>query len=233
MYWRPNIESEYKYILSYFDKLGIKDIGLAVQDTPAMRSAYQFVTAEIARRGLRLSGVAKLTGNQAERDSQIQKLSASGAKLVITVADTIGAAQFLRSFRKTSPAVFVAGTSLTNLTTLREIAGARATEYTVFSQVVPNPESSASPLQVEHSDMMKKFRDEPSSSITLEGFAVAKTLVKAIVQEAAGKGGLQAMVSNRTAIDLGGMTIISADQGNNMSRYVDIALFKRDGGLMY
>jgi branched-chain amino acid transport system substrate-binding protein len=233
LYWRPNMESEYKYILAYFDKLGIRDIGVAVQDNTANRAAFAFVTAEAKRRGLRLAGVAQIGGKPAELETEAQKLGASGAKLVVTVADTIGSAQFLRAFRKYSPATFVAGTSLTNLTTLREIAGARATEYTVFSQVVPNPESSATPLQIEHKDMMKKFRDEPSSNLTLEGFAVAKTLVKAIAQEAAGKGGLQAMAAGHTPIDLGGMTILSAEPGNNMSRYVDIALFKRDGGLMY
>ncbi len=230
LFWRPSVESEYKYILAYFDKLGIKDIGVAVQENNQTRSAFQFVTAEIKRRGLRLTGVAKISANATELDAEVQRLNNGGAKLVITVADTIGSAQFLRAFRKYSPATFVAGTSLTNLATLRELAGVRATEFTVFSQVVPNPEGSNMPLQSEHSAMMKKFRDEPSSSMTLEGFAVAKTLVKAITQD---KGGLQSMLTTKTSIELGGMTIVSPDDGNNMSRYVDIALFKRGGGLMF
>lgn len=233
LYWRPSMESEFKYILSYFDKLGIKDIGVAVLENNQTRSAYQFVTAEIKRRGLRLAGTAKISGSPVELEAQVQTLSNSGAKLVITVADTIGSAQFLRTFRKYSPAVFVAGTSLTNLGTLRELAGARATEFTVFSQVVPNPESSASPLQNEHNNMMKKFRDEPSSAMTFEGFAVAKTLARAIAQDETGKAGLQGMVASKARIDLGGMNIVPGDANNNLSSFVDIALFKRGGGLLY
>jgi branched-chain amino acid transport system substrate-binding protein len=158
---------------------------------------------------------------------EAQRLSKSGAKLVISIGDTIASAQFLRAFRTYDPATFVAGTSLINLTTLSQIAGARATEFTVFSQVVPNPSSSLTPLQNEHIEMFKRFRDEPVSSVTLEGFAVAKTLVRMMKLDPA------AMAATRAPIDLGGMTVVSAQGGQNLSRYVDIALFKRGGGLMF
>ena len=174
-----------------------------------------------------LTGTARI-GAGTVADAEAQRLA--GAKLVIAIADTVGSAQFLKAFRKRDPSTFVAGTSLINLETLSEIAGAKATEWTVFSQVVPNPGSAVSPLQSEHIDMMKKFRDEPVSSVTLEGFAVAKTLVKII---GTGQGSLQAMASGKTSIDLGGMVIASPDSGQNMSRYVDIALFRRGGGLMF
>jgi branched-chain amino acid transport system substrate-binding protein len=41
------------------------------------------------------------------------------------------------------------------------------------------------------------------------------------------------MAASRTPIDLGGMIVVSAQGGKNLSRYVDIALFKRGGGLMF
>jgi hypothetical protein len=154
-------------------------------------------------------------------------LSKSGAKLVISIGDTVDSAQFLRAFRTYDAATFVAGTSLVNLTTLSEIAGARATEFTVFSQVVPNPASTVSALQAEHVEMMKRFRDEPVSSVTLEGFAVAKTLVKMM------KVDTGAFAASRAPIDLGGMTVVSDPGNHSLSRYVDIALFKRGGGLMF
>ncbi|MES2324685.1 MAG: ABC transporter substrate-binding protein [Pseudomonadota bacterium] len=227
LFWRPSIEREFLFILSYFDKLGIKQVGIALQDTPQHARAYQFLTAEIKKRGMTLTGTAKI-GSGTVLDAEAQRLA--GAKLVIAIADTVGSAQFLKVFRKRDPSTFVAGTSLINLETLGEIAGTKATEWTVFSQVVPNPGSAVSQLQSEHIDMMKKFRDEPVSSVTLEGFAVAKTLVKIIGN---GPGSLQAMASGKTSIDLGGMMIVSPDSGQNMSRYVDIALFRRGGGLMF
>jgi branched-chain amino acid transport system substrate-binding protein len=231
LFWRPGIESEYRFLLDYFDKLGIKQVGLAYQESPQTRAAYQFVVAEIKRRGMTLTGTARIGAGQ-DLAAESRRLGTSGARLVLAVADTIGTAQFLRAFRKVDPATFVAGTSLTNLATLAEIAGGSATEFTVFSQVVPNPASNASALQTEHAAMMKKFRDEPVSSVTLEGFAVAKTLVRAMQLDAASSGSLQALAAPGARIDLGGLTVQAADQANNMSRFVEIALFRR-GGLLF
>lgn len=230
IFWRPSMEHECQFILGYFDKLGLKKVGIVLQDTPQNQKTYKMVADELRKRGMTLSGTVRVSPNM---DADARQLSASGAKVVLMIADTIGASQFLKAFRKHDASTFVAGTSLINLATLSEIAGARATEWTVFSQVVPNPGSTASVLQSEHIDMMKKFRDEPVSSITLEGFAVAKTLVKVIQMEAAGKGGLQTIAASRTPIDIGGMTIQSSDRKSTMSEFVDIALFKRDGRLMY
>lgn len=233
LYWRPSIESEFLFLLNYFEKLGIKQVGIAFQETTQNTKSFQFVSSEMRKRRMTLAGVARIAGGPGGVQGEAQRLSAAGAKLVITIADTFASAQFLTAFRKYDPATFVAGTSLTNLTTLSEIAGARATEFTVFSQVVPNPGSAVSALQSEHIDMMKRFRDEPVSSVTLEGFAVAKTLVKMMRLEAAGKGRQQDLAATLSPLDLGGMTVGAPDGNNNMSRYVDIALFKRGGGLMF
>ena len=227
VFWRPSIDSELLFLLSYFEKLGFKDVGVALQASPQNNRAFQFLSAEMKKRRMAISGVAKMSSNGANMQQEAQRLSKSGAKLVISIGDTISSAQFLRAFRTYDPSTFVAGTSLINLTTLSEIAGSRATEFTVFSQVVPNPATKVSALQAEHIDMMKRFRDEPVSSVTLEGFAVAKTLVRMMKLDPA------AMASSRTPIDLGGMSVVSAQGSHNLSRYVDIALFKRGGGLMF
>lgn len=226
LFWRPGIQSELMFLLSYFQNLGIKNIGIALQESVQNDIAYRFLTAEISKRNLNLAGVVRLTNNPTAVRADAQRLAAKRSMLVITIADTFASAQFLRAFRAHDAATFVAGTSLTNLTTLNEVAGARATEWTVFSQVVPRPESGATVLQSEHIELMKKFRDEPVSPLTLEGFAVAKTLVKAMRLDASGDTGVQKMAATRTTIDLGGMLMKSADAPNNLSRFVDIAMFK-------
>lgn len=222
-FWRPSVEREFEFILAYFQNLGVKQVGIALQQNAQNARAHQFVLAELKKRGMTLAGTATIAATPAANEQEAQRLSAAGAKMVITIADTIASAQFLKAFRKHDPSTFVAGTSLINLETLAQIAGAKATEFTVFSQVVPNPESSASVLQSEHTKMMKKFRDEPASALTLEGFAVAKTLVRT----------MQTPAGAKSPIDLGGMTIVAGDRDHNMSQFVDIALFKRGGGLMY
>lgn len=233
LFWRPSAEREFQFILSYFEKLGVRRVGIALQETAQNRKTYQLVLEDMRRRGMTLAGTAPMSGSLEAVDGGAAQLSAAGAKLVLMIGDTIGAAQFLKAYRKRDGATFVAGTSLINLATLSEIAGAKATEWTVFSQVVPNPASGASALQSEHLAMMKKFRDEPVSSVTLEGFAVAKTLAKLIALDADGRAGLQALAASKPGMDLGGMTLFGSDKKAALSEFVDIALFKRDGGLMY
>ncbi|MES2316485.1 MAG: ABC transporter substrate-binding protein [Pseudomonadota bacterium] len=230
LYWRPSLESEFLFLLAYFEGLGIKEVGIALQETPQNNKLFQFLSADMRKRRMTLAGVAKITADGAALDAGAQRLGTAGAKLIITIGDTIASAQFLKAYRRHDPATFVAGTSLINLATLSEIAGARGTEFTVFSQVVPDPARAVSPLQSEHIAMMKRFRDEPVSSVTLEGFAVAKTLVGMM---RAGGSGEQGLAAHAKAVDLGGMTVRAPDGANNMSRYVDIALFKRGGGLMF
>ncbi len=129
--------------------------------------------------------------------------------------------------------MFVAGTSLINLSTLREVAGAKAVEWTVFSQVVPNPNSATSLIQVEHLNMMRKYRDEAVSSLTLEGFAAAKTLTKAIQQAKHSRSALQELIAQDRDIDLGGLSVGVRPHSDHLSSYLDIALFNKGSGLMF
>lgn len=219
--WRPGNLQEIRYLLGYFEKLGIKRVGIAYQEASLHRNALTALTDELKQRGMTISGVARIDTNHAQLLQETQKLAASKPGFVVTIADTISSAFFLKAFRESDPKTFVAGTSLINLSTLREIAGIKAVEWTVFSQVVPNPAGARTPLQIEHATMMKKFRDEAVSSLTLEGFLVGKTLSKTLRAGAA-----------RT-VDLGGLIITAMPVNASQSDYLDIALFKKGTGLVF
>ncbi|GGD01941.1 ABC transporter substrate-binding protein [Undibacterium terreum] len=233
LFWRPSQEQEIQYIFSYFGKLGIKKVGIAYQENSLNQETYQYVVAELGRRNLTLSGTAKILGLPADTEKEAKKLAAAAPDIVIAVADTISTGLFLKEFRKHAARTFVAGTSLINLTTLAEMTNPKMLEWTVFAQVVPNPSAGVSVIQNDHMRMMKKYRDESISSLTLEGFAVGKTLVKAIQMGGAGKPGAQNFFAQKGQIDLGGLTINPADPDLHLSGYVDIALFRKGGGLLF
>jgi branched-chain amino acid transport system substrate-binding protein len=234
LFWRPSYQQEIQYILSYFVKLGIKDIGVVYQESAANQDAYRSLLAEIPGHGMRLTGTAHIVGNGDQIASEAHRLSQSKPGFVVVIADTIASGLFLKEFRKSDPQTFVAGTSLINLATLRELAGVQAVKWTVFSQVVPNPNSGATLIQSEHLDMMKKYRDEAVSSLTLEGFAAAKALAKTIQQSKLGNYlALQEILTQNTNIDLGGLTIVCAPNTNRLSNYLDIALFTKGNDLMF
>lgn len=230
VYWRPPYVQEIDYLFSHFAKLGASTIGVAYQDTPANQEAFRSLNAKIVQNRLKLAGTIRIGGDSAAQNKEIARLAAARPSFVIVIADTIGTGLFLKAFRLSDQETFVAGTSLVNLSTLQELAGPKAVEWTVFSQVVPNPAAGASTLQLEHLKMMKKFRDEAVSSLTLEGFAAAKTLAKAIQQSAkGGKAIMQDMIAARTSMDLGGMSIAFSPASNHLSSHLDIALLNKSG----
>lgn len=183
---------------------------------------------------MKLVSTARI-GAQGEQVRQEAKLlAASKPGFVLVIADTITTALFLREYRRIDAQTFVAGTSLTNLATLRELAGPAAVEWTVFSQVVPSPSAGTSLLQVEHLSMMKKYRDESVSALTLEGFAAAKALVKALRQsKQGGRAALQEFTAQNSSIDLGGLSVVPPNRGNHLSSYLDIALMTKNSGLRF
>ncbi|MFC7514661.1 ABC transporter substrate-binding protein [Herbaspirillum sp. GCM10030257] len=237
MYWRPSYRQELRHIFSHFGKLGMKEVGIVFQDTASNQEAYKNLAVEVRDHGMKLTGIVRIgiQGAQAEQiRKEAEKLAASRPGFVLVVADTIGTALFLREYRKLDRQTFVAGTSLTNLTTLRELAGPQAVEWTVFSQVVPNPNAGTSLLQVEHMNMMRKYRDESLSALTLEGFVAAKALVKVLRNSRRGpRNALQELAAQEGEIDLGGMTITTGANSNRLSSYLDIALFKKGSSLMF
>jgi branched-chain amino acid transport system substrate-binding protein len=234
LFWRPSYQQEIRYLFSHFDRLGAKSVGIAYQDTSLNKDAYNKLLGVIQERGITVTGTASISSDGKQMEEEARKLALSRPGFVIVIADTIRTGLFLKEFRAHESKTFVASTSLVNLSTLREVAGMKVIGWTVFSQVVPNPFGSGSLIQSEHIRMMKKYRDESVSSLTLEGFAVAKGLVKAIERVKPGSRlALQELMARKGEIDLGGLYFIPSATTNHLSSYLDIALFHKGTELLF
>lgn len=234
LFWRPGYQQEIGHIFAHFGKLGINDVGIVYQDAPRYADAYRSASAEIDKRRMTLTAVARIGAGGERAEQEARRLAGTRPGFILVIGDTISTALFLKEYRKHNAQTFVAGTSLTNLAMLRELAGAKAVEWTVFSQVVPNPNAGTSLLQVEHLNMMRKYRDEAVSSLTLEGFAAAKSLAQAIRQGKRGsRAALQEAFIQGGGVDLGGLLLLASPGGNRLSSYLDIALFAKGNGLVF
>ncbi|MDQ9170906.1 ABC transporter substrate-binding protein [Oxalobacteraceae bacterium R-40] len=234
MMWRPQFQDEMRYLYSYFSKVGIKNVGLVMQDASSHEQSLQRISAEMQARDLNVVGIAHIGANGERSASEAARLAAAKPGLVLVFADSIAGGLFLKEFRTHASQTFVAGTSLTNLETLREIAGPKAVEWTVFSQVVPNPNTYSSGIQAEHIAMMRKYRDESVSALTLEGFAVAKALVHIIEKAKNYRSAIREFRANKNAeIDLGGLSIVNSEKMPHLSSYLDVALFRKGTRLVY
>ncbi len=234
MPWRPGYKQEIKHIFSHFAALGLKDVGLVYQDSPMYREIPKLLQDEAKRQALQITGMVRINEDSDSLVKEAARLAKSAPRFVVVIADSISTALFLKEFRKHQRETYVAGTSLTNLETLLQVAGAQAVEWTLFSQAVPNPRAGRSLLQVEHMDMLRRFRDEPPSAMTLEGFAVAKSLASAIGMSRQGSHHvLRDLSSKRTEIELGGLPIVFSREHERLSHYLDLALFRKGGYLVF
>jgi branched-chain amino acid transport system substrate-binding protein len=234
MMWRPQFRDEMRYLYSYFRKVGIKDVGIVIQNTSANERSVLSMTSEMRTQDMNIVGIARIGMNGEDSAGEAARLAAAKPGLVLVCADSIAGGMFLKEFRTHASQTFVAGTSLTNLETLREVAGPKAVEWTVFSQVVPNPHTYSSSIQAEHISMMRKYRDESVSALTLEGFAVAKAFVQIIGKAKNKRSALQEFRAARNAeIDLGGLVIVNSEKTLHLSNYLDVALFRKGSRLVY
>ena len=233
LYWRPSYQQEVRHIINHFGKLGIRNVAVVWQDNASNTEAWKSFNAELAARSITPSVTAQIDLNGERITKGVERIAAAKPGVVLVIADTINTALFLKEYRKRDAQTFVAGTSLINLDTLQELAGARATEWTVFSQVVPDPGAAKTPIQVEHLNMMRKYRDETVSSLTLEGFAAAKVLVKAIEHAKMPGRALHELMGKSGTLDLGGLTIATSGERNHLSNYLDIALYRKGAGLKF
>lgn len=236
LFWRPSYQQEIQHVFAHFARLGVKDIGVVVQPSTSSQEAYRSLVAEIHARKMTLTATMSVSTSPAQSERQLaaeaRRMAASRPDFVVVLADTISTALFLKEFRRYSAQTFVAGTSLTNLATLRELAGATAVEWTVFAQVVPNPNAGTSMLQTEHLTAMRKYRDESVSAMTLEGYAAAKSLAMMLQAARPEHGAFQQWLAQKKKLDLGGLTI-AGGSGNHLSSYLDIALFRKGGSLVF
>jgi ABC-type branched-subunit amino acid transport system substrate-binding protein len=233
LFWRPSYQQEVRHIFNHFGKLGIRNVAVVWQDSTSTLEAWKSLNAELAARAITPSVTARVDMDGTRLAQEAARVAAAKPGVVLVIADTINTALFLKEYRKHDAQTFVAGTSLINLDTLQELAGARATEWTVFSQVVPDPGAAKSPIQVEHLNMMRKYRDEAVSSLTLEGFAAAKALVKAIERAKSPNRALQELMGRSGPMDLGGLTIGATGERSHLSGYLDIALYRKGAGLKF
>lgn len=234
LFWRPAYRQELRHLFAHFSKLGIGTVGIAYQDTPSNKEAHRAVLSEARERQIQVLATVRIDAAGDSLAQDADQLASKRPGFVLVLADTIGTALFLKEYRKRDAQRFVAGTSLVNLDTLRELAGEKATEWTVFSQVVPSPNGGRSMVQIEHLNMMRKFRDEAVSAMTLEGFAAAKTLVIALRQaKPASRAGLPELLGQSRGIDIGGMLLTATRDSNRLSSYVDIALFRKGSSLVF
>jgi len=157
------------------------------------------------------------------RDDQLDDLVAVGkqnAQALIVLAGTVRTAEFVKRYRPRDPGVMIVALSTVNHRTMFELLGPRLVHGVMVTQVVPNPGLPESTIQKEH--------------LTLEGFMAAKVLVEGLKRagNAPSRESILTAMQRMGRLDLGGFTVDLSRNGRDHGAFVDIAMIRRDGGLL-
>lgn len=239
---RPTYQDEAKYILQHFSTLGNTTfVVVSAVDTFGINMADE-LAEQLKARQLKPAGKFALSARLDNVDTIARDVFRLKPQVVVVAADTIAMAEFLKKFRALDKGINVVGFSTVNHRTLLELAKPEFAVSTMLTQVVPNPQSSTTKLQTEHRAIMTKFRDEPPSHLTLEGFLAAKGLVRAMerAQERDGRSSgrginrssIAAALAGRKQFDLDGMTLTFTPNNNRGSKFVDLTYLRRSGTLV-
>lgn len=233
-YIRPEYAVEAKKLVAFFLSKGVKRFGMAYADDAYGRAALDAVVAEMAKNNLKLEGQFPISASEESMNLAIKRCGSLKPQATIMALQTLPAAQFVKAYRKVDQGGFLMGLSLINNETLYELAGKEAAAGVMLSEVVPHPNDYMKPISVEHQRIMKIFRDEPPSHLTLEGYLAAKYLVNAIKQAGSNftQTQLTTQLANTSDLDLGGFFLAFAGDNRRGSSLVDINVINKQGRLI-
>jgi branched-chain amino acid transport system substrate-binding protein len=230
-YVRPSYRDEAKYIINHFQLIGLTRF-LVVHDANTTKLSSQ-ISDEIANHKLRPPQQVLLKSDMSNVAAVVSEVRRLQPQVVIMTTDTITTAEFMKVFRRVDKGTSVVGFSTINHRTLRDLAGAEFAAGMLITQVVPHPEMTVSKVQIEHLKMMEKFRDEPPSHLTLEGFIAAKSFALAVTKAGApSRSSILAALSSQRRIDIGGITLAFTDKRDRGSSFVELAFLRRSGKLI-
>ena len=231
-FMRPSYTQEVKAVLDYVKTLGLTKI--AVVYSPNEYGNSGMIAVKNVLRGFGVQLVAEQSlreNNTADMTSAIQKIKLGGAQATLMIMETLPAAAFVKTYHPLSPGALLLGLSQINHQTLIEVAGKSAAAGVIITQVVPHPANFRMETVRELDKIMKKYRDEAPSHLTMEGYLAAKWLVKALMQVEAPKQLNQTLAQTRH-LDLGGF-YLNVNSSHRASEYIDITAISTRGGLLH
>ncbi len=232
-YVRPTYREEARHIINHFNLFGNKDFLVISSATPAGDRLAAQITEEAVIKGLRVPVNIRVAADFRNMDQIVSQVARANPQVVIMTTDTIATAEFIRRFRKLDKGTSVVGLSTVNHRTLMELAKPEFAASTMLTQVVPHPDVARTQVQVDHLTYMAKYRDEPPSHVTLEGFIAAKSFANAITRaNATTRSTILAALSGARRVDVGGINLVFTSTRDRGSTLVDLAFLRKSGQLI-
>jgi branched-chain amino acid transport system substrate-binding protein len=231
---RPTYRTEALRIVDWFRGMSLTRAAIVHGSGDFARESHEAVVSRLREVGVELVADVGIGGDGRDSTAVAARIAASRPQFVLVLADTLAAGQFVKAFRAIEPVVPVVGMSNIRHQTMLEVAGSKAAFGALLTQVVPDPFRGTSSLVREHLVLMKRFRDEPPSHATLEGFVAAKHLIATLraINGEIDRASILTALRARREVDVGGFVISWPGRSNRGSRFADMTLLRKDGSLL-
>jgi ABC-type branched-subunit amino acid transport system substrate-binding protein len=233
---RASYADEARSLIRHFTGLGLTSFCVVTAAGDDQKASLQAVRDAIAalNRPLACEVATEDAGGDAGRAAVLVRKS--HPQVVIVLGDTAVVGNFVREFPFKSLGIAVGALSLVNHTALIEIAGPGPARGVVLTQVVPAPQGEAVPIVREHARAMRRFRDEPPSHLTLEGFIAAKTMVEALRKVLSAKPArredITLTLSGMAEVNLAALAIEYSMSSSGGPRMIEVTMVGSDGNLI-
>lgn len=233
---RASYADEARSLTRHFTNLGLTSFCVVHTPGTEQKESLAAVREAVAAINRKLACEVTLAEIAGDAARTAQTVAAARPQAVFVLGDTSVVGNFIRAFNFKSLGITVGALSVVNHTALIEIAGPEAARGVVITQVVPSPQKEAVPVVREHVRAMRKFRDEPPSQLTLEGFVAAKTLVEAL-RKNLGKqpARREDITAALVAVPEAGFSALVSDYANSAggsTRMIEVTMVGRDGSLV-
>lgn len=223
---------------SYFDEaegmverltndLGIKKIGVFIQDDGYGNAGKAGVSRALNKRGLSLVGEGKYTRNTTDVDAGLAALKAANPEAVVMVGAYKACAAFIKKARASGFNPKFLNVSFVGTSNFINEAGS-AGEGVYITQVMPSPFDDASAIVKQYQTVLKKADKKSEFDFTsLEGYVDAVVLVEALSK--AGSNLTRASFLSAfdgLNIDLGGLKVVYSPTDHQGSKSVFYTVIK-------
>ena len=233
---RAGYEDEVLELVRHFKGLGLTSFCLVTAPGEKQSAAARAVREAVASTSRALACEAGIAEGGGDARATARTVSSRRPQAVIVLGDTSVLANFAREFPFKQLGISLGSLSLVNHTALMELSGPQVSKGIVLTQVVPSPQRLGVPIVLEHVKAMTKYRDEPPSHLTLEGYMAAKAFVDSL------RAGVPARTLRREDIGAAlirnhartGVNPAASDMGMANAagtRLVDVTMVRGDGTL--
>jgi branched-chain amino acid transport system substrate-binding protein len=228
---RAEHKDEFRALMSWGKKTGLKTVGFLYADTDVGRLHLENVRAISQELGIELTLALpfKAETTDAQIDEMVKSISARQPGMFVNHGSAVLYQKLVARAKKNGSSTTFMGVNSGSSQIVKGLG--TLAQGMVFSQVVPNPMERKREIAREYQDALLKV--DPRAELSyggLEGYMTAKALVLALRENGRALTRESLVKTLESAkYDLGGLTVCYSQGDHEGSRFVDLSIVSRQG----